>query len=171
MVIIMSLLCQLSPAASVSDPKLKSAFLLNFTKFVEWPPERFAGMTEPIVFGLIADQTMHQEVSAIVAGRQINGRALLVRTVTGVGDLPMIHILFVSTHEQDRHRVLLERAAQFGVLVVGDDKNCRFHGGSICFMQVGEKLRFEINIDAAERSQLKISAQLQKLAVAVNKGG
>jgi hypothetical protein len=33
----------------------------------------------------------------------------------------------------------------------------------------GDKIRFEINIDAAEHAGLKISAQLQKLATVVHR--
>jgi hypothetical protein len=38
------------------------------------------------------------------------------------------------------------------------------------FVSDGEKLRFEINADRAERSRLKVSAQLQKLAITVRSG-
>ena len=39
----------------------------------------------------------------------------------------------------------------------------------IIFTQVGDKLRFEINLAAAERNGLKISAQLLKLATVVRR--
>jgi len=163
-------ICQVVCAASVSAVKLKSAFLYNFTKFVEWPPERFANASEPIVIGLMADEPMRAEIATIVANRFVNSRALVVRPVASVADMQASHILFVSSHEQVRYVSMRHRAPLAAVLIVGEGESCRLSGGGICFFQQGNKLRFEINIDTVERSHLKIGAQLQKLAIAVNKG-
>jgi hypothetical protein len=161
---------QFASAASVSEVKLKSAFLYNFTKFVEWPVERFANASEPIVIGLIADEAMRAEIATIITNRLVNGRALVVRPVASVADMQASHILFVSSDEQVHYRAMRNRALLTAVLTVGEGESCRQSGGGICFVQQGEKLRFEINIDTVERSHLKIGAQLQKLAIAVNKG-
>ena len=156
-------------ATSVSEHKLKAAFLYNFTKFVEWPAARFQNSTDPIVIGLIADEGMQAELASIIANRQVNGRALIVRPVTTPADVPGVHIIFVSTEQASRLPSFQQSAEVAAVLTVGDAESCRTSGGSICFTQQGEKLRFEINMDSAERAHLKISSQLQKLAVAVHK--
>jgi hypothetical protein len=159
----------LAAAETASEQKLKSAYLYNFTKFVEWPAGHFASAADPLIIGLIADDAMLKELLALVANRQSKGRPLLVRRVAGPSDLQAVHILFVSGDERIAGR-MRDRAEQAAILVVGEDKDCRLQGGSICFLQEGEKLRFEVNVDTAERSQLKISSQLLKLALAVNKG-
>lgn len=164
------LACDVASAAAVAEHRLKAAFLYNFTKFVEWPPERFDSATAPIVIGLLAEANLEAEIAGIVANRQVNGRALIVRNITSAADIQTVHVLFVSTEQETRFVALRQHARPAALLTVGDEEACRTYGGIICFMQRGEKLRFEIDIDAAERSHLKISAQLQKLAVAVHKG-
>jgi hypothetical protein len=161
---------QFASAASVSEVKLKSAFLYNFTKFVEWPAERFVNASEPIVIGLMADEPMRAEIATIVANRLVNGRSLVIRPVVSVADMQASHILFVSSYEQARYTSMRNRALLSAVLMVGEGESCQLSGAGICFVQQGEKLRFEINIDIVEHSHLKIGAQLQKLAIAVNKG-
>ena len=161
---------QFVSAAAVSEVKLKSAFLYNFTKFVEWPAERFANASEPIVIGLMAEEPMRAEITAIITNRFVNGRTLVVRPVGSVADMQASHILFVSAHEQVHYTSMRNRALLTAVLMVGEGESCRMSGAGICFVEQGEKLRFEINIDTVERSRLKIGAQLQKLAIAVNKG-
>jgi YfiR/HmsC-like len=156
-------------AASLSENKLKSAYLYNFTKFVEWPPERFASPVDPLVIGFIGDDEMVEELIAVVANRQVNGRSLSVRRVAGPSEWQAVHILFVGSHEQVSSK-LRDVATQTAILLVVDNKDCRPQGGSICFLQHGEKLRFEINIDTAERAKLKISSHLLKLALAVHRG-
>ena len=161
---------QFARAAAVSEVKLKAAFLYNFTKFVEWPAERFANDSEPIVIGLIADEAMRAEIATIITNRLVNGRTLIVRPGASVADMQASHILFVSSDEQVHYKAMHNRALLTAVLMVGEGEGCRPSGGGICFVQQGEKLRFEINIDTVERAHLKIGAQLQKLAIAVNKG-
>jgi hypothetical protein len=157
-------------AASVGEQKLKSAFLYNFTKFIEWPPERFADPNDPIVIGLLADTSMLTEVSSIIENRQVNGRPLAVRLIDDAADLRATHLVFVASHEQSRYVSLRKSFDETAALVVGDSVDCALHDIGICFVQQGEKLRFEVHIDAAERAHVKISAQLQKLAVAVHRG-
>src|ERR1700694_2609549 len=56
--------------ASVSkEYLLKAAFLYNFTKFVEWPPERFANEPSPIVIGVLGRNPFGEELEKIVQGR------------------------------------------------------------------------------------------------------
>ena len=55
------------------------------------------------------------------------------------------------------------------IVAVGESEIFAALGGTITFTHEGDKLRFEINIASAERCQLKISSQLQKLAAAVRR--
>jgi YfiR/HmsC-like len=156
-------------AASVGEQKLKSAFLYNFTKFVEWPAERFVSPSDPIVIGLFATEAMLAELKQITANRQVNGRALSVLAIESAADLQAAHVIFVGAQAQARYDRLKKASLLQPALVVGDEDTCG-PDGSICFVQQGDKLRFEINADTAERAQVRISAQLQKLALTVHRG-
>jgi hypothetical protein len=50
---------------------------------------------------------------------------------------------------------------------VGESENFVQQGGMIGFFLEDNKVRFEINLDAAERARLKISARLLALAKTV----
>lgn len=156
-------------AQAVDELKLKSAFLYNFTKFVEWPTDRFANDADPIVIGVFADDATQAEIAATVLHRHVNGRAVEVLPIVTATDLQRAHILFVSRDEEPRYLSLRRHAQLDAVLTIGDHEDCRAHGGAICFTRQGDKLRFEINMDTAEHLRLRISSQLQKLAVVVNK--
>jgi hypothetical protein len=157
-------------AEAVGEHKLKSAFLYNFTKFVEWRAERFASASDPIVIGLLADDAMWQEVAAITADRQVNGRTLVVRRIDSQADLLAAHVVYVDPAAQSRYDRLRKGAQPIEALVVSDGDGCATQEDAICFVQQGDKLRFEINAISAERAGVKISAQLQKLALAVHRG-
>jgi hypothetical protein len=60
--------------------------------------------------------------------------------------------------------------AEAGVLTVGETKAFVEAGGIINFILEGDKLRFEIDLAAADRAGLKMNAYLQKLAKTIRKG-
>jgi hypothetical protein len=151
----------------VRESQIKSAFLYNFTKFVEWPAGSIAGPGEPIVIGILGESVLADEVRSVVADRKVNGRAIVVVSVQELAQARAAHVLFVSAVRQQQFVAMRESLAEQPVLTVGETPSFAAEGGGIGFVTEGDKLRFEINIAAAERSRLKISAQLQKLATAV----
>ena len=105
----------------------------------------------------------------VVRDRRVNGRPITVRTIQSAGDAASIHILFVSDTDGSRWAQVQAAIETRPVVTVGESPSFARKGGTINFVVQGDKLRFEINMTAAERSGVKISAQLQKLAAAVQR--
>lgn len=153
---------------SAGEWQIKSAFIYNFTKFVEWPQTALATESQPIVIGVLGEATLAQQLAALVADRNVNGRAIEVRVVHTAAQARATQVLFVSAEEEARYTAMRDELSDSPVLTVGESPSFSVTG-AIGFVQDGEKLRFEINADIAERSHLKISAQLQKLAIAIRR--
>ena len=153
-------------AAPVSkEYQIKAAFLYNFTKFVEWPPACFPTASSSIVLGVLGRNPFGDELEKIVGGRIVNGRAIVVKIFQTADEVSGVHLLFVPAGEETRMSVTVWKEA--AVVAVGESESFASLGGTITFVQAGDKVRFEINIAAAERGRVKISSQLQKLALAV----
>lgn len=158
-----------APAAGISrEYQLKAGFLYNFTKFVEWPEACFPPGA-PLVLGVLGRNPFGDELEKAVAGRTAGGRAIVVRGVAGLEDARKVHLLFAPAGETAGAAELLQALRGLPVLTVGEADTFRAAGGMILFTVSHDKLRFEINIAAAQRAGLKVSAQLQKLATAVRK--
>src|SRR5688572_226835 len=155
-------------APAADEWQIKSAFIYNFTKFVEWPEAALGGPSQPIVIGVLGEKPLAQQLAAVVAGRNVNGRPIEVRPVRTAAEARATQLLFVSAAEESRYAAMRDELAESPVLTVGETPSFSVTG-AIGFVQEGEKLRFEINVDIAERSHLKISSQLQKLAAAVRR--
>ena len=155
-------------APAADEWQIKSAFIYNFTKFVEWPEAALGGPSQPIVIGVLGEKPLAQQLAAVVAGRNVNGRPIEVRPVRTAAEARATQLLFVSAAEESRYAAMRDELAESPVLTVGETPSFSVTG-AIGFVQEGEKLRFEINVDIAERSHLKISSQLQKLAATVRR--
>jgi len=140
---------------------VKAAFLYNFTKFIEWPPESLGAPQRPFVIGVFGRDSF-DELERVVRGRKVNGRRIEVKILHTAADVVGSHLVFVSgTAGQE----VMAACRRHRVLAVGESKEFLEEGGAIAFVFKEAKLRFAINIQATKHAGLKVSAHLQKLAV------
>jgi hypothetical protein len=156
-------------AAPARECEIKAAFLYNFTKFVDWPAQTFANADAPIVIGVLGDSPCLQALERLVKDRKVNGRTIVVRRIASADEARVTHMLFVGSERETQFAALEPALHSLPVLTVGESPGFATLGGAIDFVPQGDKIRFEINIDAAEQAGLKISAQLQKLATVVHR--
>ena len=157
-------------APPAKEHQLKAAFLYNFTKFIEWPAQSFQDTNSPFIIGVVGTGPLCAEVERAVKDRKVNGRALLARPIETVEQARSVHLLFICGSEDARLGEFLNPPQGANILTVGESDLFVRGGGAINFVLQADKLRFEINIRAAERAGLKVSAQLQKLAKTVRNG-
>ncbi len=155
-------------AAVSKEYELKAAFLYNFTKFIEWPAARFANDASPVVIGVLGKNPFGDELESVVKGRTVKGRDIVVKLLASADEAPAVHILFVPAGEEPR-LAATDAWRKIAVVVVGESPRFAPLGGAITFKPEADKVRFAIDLAAAESVGLKISAQLLKLAVEVHR--
>ena len=74
------------------------------------------------------------------------------------------HILFISSSEKKNIEEILTRLGNHDILTVGETEGFARKGVIINFFLEKKNVRFEINVDAATRSNLKLSSRLLRLA-------
>jgi YfiR/HmsC-like len=147
--------------------QVKAAFLYNFAKFVTWPPAAERA-DQPFVIGILGDDPFGDTLDQMIVDRAIRGRKVAVRRFTAAGDaLAHCQLLFVSTSEADQLTAILKVAARANVLTVSDLDRFTERGGMIGFHIEDKRVRFDINVAAAESAGLAMSSQLLKLARSV----
>jgi len=102
-------------------------------------------------------------VSGVYAYLQLN--------LTRVEDAVSSHILIISASEKAWLPAMLSGLGEASVLTVSDMEHFTERGGMISLRLVGQKVRFDINLDATERAGLKLSSQLLRLARAIYGNG
>ena len=160
-----------APAAPSVTPEserdVKAAFLYNFAKFVEWPPETFADAGSPLVLCVLDDEPFGASLRATVKGETLDSRRLVVRLLRDPRATQGCHVLFIGAAEK-RLPEILAALRGTGVLTVGGAGDFLERGGMIRLFLEQNRMRFDVNLDAAEQSRLKLSSKLLRLAHAVS---
>jgi hypothetical protein len=157
-------------AATVSkEYQVKAAFVFNFTKFVEWPPNRFSSEDAPIVIAVLGRNPFGEELETLVRDHLVDGRRIVVQQLSSVEAAKTtgttFHVLFVAAGEETLFASLEEFLPHTGALTIGESDRFAALGGMMNFVLVENRVRFEINRAAVGAAGLKLRAQLQKLAV------
>jgi hypothetical protein len=147
--------------------QVKAAYLLNFAKFVEWPPGVFSSPDAPITLCVLGKSPFGSMLDAI-QGKIVNGRKVLVNLSMDVQNVKVCHLLFISASEEASLPFILKELKNTKILVTGDMQHFAQRGGVIGFVIRDMKIGFEINMDAARRSGITISSRLLSLARVVH---
>lgn len=151
-----------NPGAS-REYQLKAAFLYNFAQFVEWPDDTFDDSQAPIVIQVVGHSPFGGALDHAVRGKLVNGRRIEVRYYAEAAAVKPGHIVFLCASERNNIEQVLKKAGA-AALTVGDYDRFTQDGGMFRFFGESNKVRFEVNLEAAKRSRLKISSKLLKLA-------
>jgi len=144
--------------------QVKGAFLLNFTKFVDWPPQVFEGPGAPIAICILGQNPFGQPLDRAARETVVASRTVSVRQVSDGQQAGQCQIVFMGASERKRSRAWLDALRGKSVLTVGESEGFLANGGVINFKLEGERVRIEISMAAAERAGLHISAKLLSLA-------
>jgi fermentation-respiration switch protein FrsA (DUF1100 family) len=144
-----------------TEASVKAAFLYKFAGYVEWPAHA-AAPESPFTIGVIDDDAVASELERIVPGRTIAGHPIAVRRVARGESLAGVRVLFAGGETPDA--AAIRAAHKEGALVVTESRSGLAMGSAINFVVSGEHVGFEVSLDGADRSGLKISSRM--LAVA-----
>ena len=159
--------------AQVSDPSesseylIKAGFIYNFAKFVEWPSGAFAEPDSPIVIGVLGTDPFGTILDRIVEDKKIGSRGFVVKRLKwgkDLRDLKECKILFVSSSEKPHIDDFLQMVKGLPILTVGETPGFAERGGMIRFTLEDNRVRFEVNVEAARQAELSISSRLLTLA-------
>lgn len=151
-------------SAPPDEYAVKAAFLYNFAKFVEWPQSAFPELQAPLALCVLGADPFGRELDRAVRGKTAQGRPVVVRRLAGPEVSDLCHVLFVASSERERFAEVLGGVAGRSVLTVGEEDDFARAGGMISFVVRDARVRFAIDLDAAERAGLKLSSRLLDLA-------
>jgi len=155
------------PQPVAAEYQVKAAFIFHFAQFVDWPPGVLINSDSSMILCVFDDEPRRQEFQSTIEGKAIGARVLHVRQISQSQEVQGCNILFLSRDEARRQTAILKSLRGMPILTVGETDNFLSSGGMIRFHLDEDKIRFDINLDGAESSHLKISSRLLLLATSV----
>ena len=149
---------------ATNEYEVKAAFLFHFAQFVEWPENAFREAASPLVYCTVGDDPFQGALETTFRGKAIGTHALQVKHFKQINDSQGCHVVFLG--RPVKKSIVEELASLKGspVLTVGETNQFIDENGMIGFCLEENKIRFEVNLDSAEKAHLKISAKLLTLA-------
>jgi YfiR/HmsC-like len=167
MVALLGLLPGMPLTEPASKYQVKAAFLLNFTRFVEWPAAAFANRNAPFQICILGEDPFGDALDRVIEGESAGSRKLKVRRIQQPPSPKTCQVLFVSRAEKNVQQVV--NGLGPGVLTVGETDGFLQAGGMIAFVLEENRVRFDINYRAAVKASLTLSARLLGVARSVQK--
>jgi len=113
---------------------------------------------------VLGEDPFGRDLDDVVRGQVAGDRALAVKRLAQVQRGDNCHVLFVSGAEKARAERVLGVLSNTPTLTVGEGDDFTAAGGMIALLIDDNRIRFEVNLDAAGNAGLKISSKLLKLA-------
>jgi hypothetical protein len=161
---------QAQPGGAALERSVKAAFLYKFLGYAEFPAAAFGDAGAPLVIGVVGSDEMAAELGRIVAGRTVNNRPLVIKQFRDGETSGPVHLLFVAGADSAHAARVIRQSPAGPVLLVTECGNGLQAGAIINFKIVGERVRFDVSLDAADKNNIKLSSRLLTVANHVSKG-
>jgi uncharacterized protein DUF4154 len=142
---------------------LKATFIYNFAQYTEWPRQAL-GDQNPFVI-CVAGDSFQDVLEQTVRNETIGGHPISIKRISSPEDARTCHLIFFQETIPSKSVMdILAAIATSPILTVGEDPGFVRSGGMIRFTKSGNRIRFEINPNVAEKASLRISSRLLRLA-------
>jgi hypothetical protein len=158
----------LTAQSSATESQVKAAYLLNFGKFVTWPATAVPVRLDAFSICVLGEDPFGPVLDATARGEKIDERPVTARRIRNAEEATDCQVLYIARSEQGQSRKIISALSKSRVLTVSDMPNFIAQGGIIQFTMSGNRVRFEVNLDAAQASGLILSSELLKVASVVH---
>ena len=157
-----------TPQRQATEWELKAAYLVNFVRYVKWPPSRFESAKTPFVIGVLGENSFGPMLEEFLKkSGEVRGRSLALRVCKTADEASGCHVVYLSESIKNDLDAVLTALKGKKLLTVSDIEGSTRKGAVCRFYLQDRKIRFEINLDAVRRAELMVDPKLLKLATVI----
>jgi len=164
-------LCSLTPFKAYGEFDLeydiKASLIIKFTSFVKWPNRNNQNSHPNSLVLCISGKDKFEGIFGLAQEENILNRKLTIKRLGNSNNFKFCHILFVSSSNRTQMKAILNKVKFMPILVISEQKGFSELGAGINFLNVNNKIKFEINKKAINLNGLEISSELLNLAYRV----
>ena len=158
--------CSGARSVWASDASVRISFLLNFSRFTEWPDSGLA-LDTPMTFCIAPGDPEMSSAFTALQRQTLRNRPVSAIHVARPADAVRCNVLYLPTEVPGGSAPWLASVERAGTLTVSDRPDFTEEGGVIGLIMVAGRYRFDVNLGSAKRRNLSLSADLLKLARSV----
>ncbi len=140
---------------------IKGALITHFVRMCDWPERALPKDAAQFTLGLIGPDEVCEQIRKQTEGKKVGARTIKVVQGAAPGDLGAANLVFLAAAEKEQSPALIKAFRISPVLTVSEIPGFAKEGGTLNFFFVEEngkkKTRFELNLDAAERTGVKVT--------------
>ncbi len=163
-IILLVIFLLLIPAVNAQSEKLQTVFIYNFTKHIEWPPDYSSG---DFVIGVLGNSAIIQEMENLAESRKIGNQKIVVKKYRTIDDIGLCNIIFIPKNKSGEIGNVLSKVKKYSTLIITEKEGLTAAGAAINFVVKNNKQKFELKKSNATKYGLKVSSDLERLAIIV----
>lgn len=139
--------------------RIKAAYVFNFAKFVELPT------TEDKILRMCVVGRDDLNGAMLSLNRRVaQGREIVVRKDVTLEQVKDCNMVFVGESEVRLLPLLVRQLGSASVLLVSDARQAMDHGAHLSMVFNDDRVEFDVNLLNLQKSSIKASSQMLKLA-------
>ena len=139
-------------------------FIYNFAKYIQWPTDKQNG---DFVIGVLGNSPITEHLQKMAAQKKVGEQSITIEVFQSQQQIKPCHMLFIPANESTSFLKLKSKLGNSSTLIITEKEGMGKEGSNINFIVVNGKLRFELNKIETEKSNLKVSSDLTKLAILI----
>jgi hypothetical protein len=148
--------------AELSELQVKSAYVFNFIKFVEWP-DKTIRTGDKLRLCVTGNDELLASLSTL-KGRKAGAYEIQIMHADSDTIRKTCHVLYIGDQEQRRLITILKSLGTAPVLTISDIPGFAERGGGIGLLNRNDKMLFEVNLASTRQAGLHLSGQMLNLA-------
>lgn len=158
------LLGAFNASAQTSEYRYHSLFLYTFTKYIQWPANY---QNADFTIGVYGSSPIEEFLQELSVNKTVGTQKIIIKKFNKVSEISKCHMIFIPASKSEDFDEVLQAVNGQSTLLVTEKAGLGKKGSGINFVMIDGKVKFELNKAATEKSNLKVSADLSKLAIEV----
>lgn len=147
-----------------TEYKVYSGFVYHFAIKTQWPASRSSG---DFVIGVVGKSPITAYLKGLASVKKIGSRKIVVKTFNSVNEITNCHIVFLPKNQNGSLATAAQKTKGMNALLITESPGAAKKGAVVNFVNKDGRVRFELNKQRATSHGLKISSDLQKLALPI----
>ena len=166
-VVLAGLVMMVSSAAFSQERPIHEVYsmmVFNFVKYVQWPTN---DNSKEFVIGVVGNTEIFNTLTAWYGGKAKGTKTYIIKKFNNAAEVTDCQVIFIDKTKSNEFDAVNNKVRGKGTLVVTDRNGLGSRGSCINFKTENDKLRFELNQQAIEASNLKVAGSLTSMAILI----